>query len=200
MIGSLRGQVIERSAAASQAVEVLIEVGGVGYLVTVTPSNAAALPVGSEAFVHVHHHVRDDVETLYGFSSRDERTVFGQLIATHGVGPSIAIAILATHSPRALQQIVASADLAALTMVPGIGKKTAERLVIELKSRLDLDIGDVPSDLIIDGGALTDVRSALTNLGYGSEEIRAALADLDTAGDAATLLRQALATLGAGRA
>lgn len=200
MIGSLRGRVLERSASSNQAVEMLIEVGGVGYLVTVTPSTAAALTVGSETFVHIHHHVRDDVETLYGFSSRDERAVFGLLIATHGVGPSIAIAILATHSPRALQQIVASGDLAALTMVPGIGKKTAERLVIELKSRLDVDVVELPSDEGSHGAALADVRAALANLGYGTEEIRAALSGLDADGDAATLLREALATLGATRA
>ena len=128
MIGSLRGQVLERGLDGV----VLLEVGGVGYLVTVTPRTLAELEPTTSAFLYVHHHIREDAQTLFGFPTRDERATFDVLIATHGVGPSLALAILATHSPAALVDIVAGADLAALTLVPGVGKKTAERLLVVL--------------------------------------------------------------------
>ncbi len=93
MIGSLRGTVIERGTDA----EVLLEVHGVGYRVTVTPRTLAALDAGAEAFLHVHHHIREDAQTLYGFLSRDERVCFEALLGAHRVGPALALAILATH-------------------------------------------------------------------------------------------------------
>src|SRR6185312_1371925 len=121
------------------------------------------------------------------------------LINTHGVGPAVAMAILATHSPAALVDVVATADLGALTLVPGVGKKTAERLLVELRDRLNLPIlepvGGGPA-----GGAVGDVREALAGLGYGPEEVRDALRELPADGDAPTLLRDALKLLGAKRA
>jgi Holliday junction DNA helicase RuvA len=195
MIGSLRGTVLERAEDAT----VLLEVGGVGYLVTVTPRTLAELEPGSIAFLHVHHHIREDAQTLYGFLQRDERLTFHVLINTHGVGPAVAMAILATHSPAALVDVVATADLGALTLVPGVGKKTAERLLVELRDRLNLPIlepvGGGPA-----GGAVGDVREALAGLGYGPEEVRDALRELPADGDAPTLLRDALKLLGAKRA
>lgn len=197
MIGSLRGQVLERSLSG----EVLLEVGGVGYLVTVTPRTLAELEPTTTAFLYVHHHIREDAQTLFGFPTREERTTFDVLIATHGVGPSLAMAILATHSPAALVDIVANADLASLTLVPGVGKKTAERLLVELKSRLDVPVLEAVSANGNGGGsAVADVREALSGLGYGSDEIRDVLRDLPATGDAAALLRDALKVLGAKRA
>lgn len=197
MIGSLRGTVLERSDDSTA----LVEVGGVGYLVSVTPRTLAELEPGSAAFLHVHHHIREDAQTLFGFLHRDERTTFQVLIATHGIGPALALAILGTHSPAALVDIVAANDLGALTLVPGVGKKTAERLLVELRNRLNLPILD-PSP--VGGGrgssAIGDVREALTGLGYGPEEIRDALREVPADGDAATLLRDALKLLGARRA
>ena len=134
MIGSLRGTVLERGTDG----RVLLEVGGVGYQVTVTPRTLAELEPTSGAFLHVHHHIREDAQTLYGFLDRDERATFEVLIATHGVGPALALAILATHAPSALVDIVASGDLASLCLVPGVGRKTAERLLVELRSRLSV--------------------------------------------------------------
>jgi len=130
MIGSLRGTVLERNDDGTA----LLEVGGVGYVVSVTPRTLAELEPGSPAFLHVHHHIREDAQTLYGFLHRDERTTFAVLIATHGIGPALALAILGTHGPNALVDIVASNDLGALTLVPGVGKKTAERLLVELRT------------------------------------------------------------------
>jgi Holliday junction DNA helicase RuvA len=198
MIGSLRGTVLERTDDATA----LVEVGGVGYLVSVTPRTLAELEPGSSAFLYVHHHIREDAQTLFGFLSRDERTTFQVLINTHGIGPALALAILGTHSPSALVDIVATSDLGALTLVPGVGKKTAERLLVELRNRLNLPMLD-PLPVGAGGGSSTaigDVREALTGLGYGQEEIRDALRDLPSSADAATLLRDALKLLGAKRA
>ena len=106
MIGSLRGTVLERGTDG----RVLLEVGGVGYLVTVTPRTLAELEPTTSAFLHVHHHIREDAQTLYGFPSRSERATFDVLVATHGVGPALALGILATHTPSALVDIVASSE------------------------------------------------------------------------------------------
>lgn len=194
MIGSLRGAVLERGLDGT----VLIEVGGIGYVVTVTPRTLAELEPTSTVFLHVHHHIREDAQTLYGFAGRDERTAFGVLIATHGVGPALALAILGTHQPAALVDIVASADVAALTLVPGVGKKTAERLLVELKNRLSVPVLDP-----VGGGgtsAVGDVREALAGLGYADTEIRDVLRELPADGEPAELLRDALKALGARRA
>ncbi len=197
MIGSLRGSVLERTGDST----VLIEVGGVGYLVTVTPRTLAELEPSSTAFLHIHHHIREDAQTLFGFLARDERSTFEVLIATHGVGPSLAMAILGTHHPHALVDIVINSDIASLTLVPGVGKKTAERLLIELKNRLSLPVID-PIGLGGGGGnsVVNDVREALTGLGYTPQEISETLRDISTSGDASTMLRDALKSLGARRA
>jgi Holliday junction DNA helicase RuvA len=196
MIGSLRGTVVERIAPGT----VLLEVGGVGYLCTVTSSTFGELEPTVVAFLHVHHHIREDNQTLFGFTSRVERDTFDILIATHGIGPSMAMAILSTYSPTALVTVVASGDLAALTIVPGVGKKTAERLMVELKSRLHLDdLGATGSGDAVHSTA-ADVRDALTALGYGPDEIRDTMRLLVSASDSETMLRDALALLGARRA
>jgi Holliday junction DNA helicase RuvA len=195
MIGSLRGSVLERLDDG----RVLVEVGGVGYLVTVTPRTLAELEPTSPVFLYIHHHIREDNQTLFGFLRRDERAAFDVLIATHGIGPAMAVNILGTHSPSALVDIVAGNDLGALTLVPGVGKKTAERLLIELRNRLNLPMLDPVS---VGGGAtaIGNVREALTGLGYGPEEIREAMRELPEAASAEVLLRDALRLLGARRA
>ena len=195
MIGSLRGTVLERGSDG----RVLLEVGGVGYLVTVTPRTLAELEPTTSAFLHVHHHIREDAQTLYGFPSRSERATFDVLVATHGVGPALALGILATHTPSALVDIVASSDLASLCLVPGVGKKTAERLLVELPSRLAVPVLDDASPAG-SSSAVGDVREALAGLGYGSEEIREALREVDASEHAELLLRDALKVLGARRA
>jgi Holliday junction DNA helicase RuvA len=199
MIGSLRGALLDRSAG-----EVLVEVGGIGYRITVTPSTSVDLgPLGADVFVHIHHHVREDAQTLYGFATRDERVAFEALIGAHGVGPSLALAILSVHSPSQLRVALAADDVPALCMVPGVGKKTATRLLVELKSRLDLpgvvDLAAV-ADPAANGRAavaspINDVRDALTGLGYGPDEIRDVLADLPADGEAGELVRAALQRL-----
>jgi Holliday junction DNA helicase RuvA len=193
-----------------------VEVGGVGYLVVVSPTTVVALGnEGDEVFVWVHHHVREDAQTLYGFASRDERVTFEALLGAHGVGPSLALGILSVHAPLALARILADDDVAALCLVPGVGRKTAARLLIELKARLDIPIGDVAPAVAAGGNghghgnggstgvaarsARADVRDALAGLGYSPDEIRTATAELPDDGDAAALLREALQRLAAVR-
>jgi Holliday junction DNA helicase RuvA len=195
MIGSLRGEILDRDLEGS----VLLEVNGVGYVVNVSTRALPELAPGASVFLHVHHHIREDAQTLYGFTSRDERATFQVLVATHGIGPALALAILSTHPPAALVDIVAHADAAALTLVPGVGKKTAERLLVELKSRLALPVLDgAPGGGA--GSAVAEVREALAGLGYGNEEIREVLRELPADADPAALLRDALKSLGARRA
>ena len=192
MIGSLRGRLIDRGAD-----EILIEVAGIGHRVTVTPATVVAIgELGDEVFVYVHHHVREDAQTLYGFPTRDERACFEALIGAHGVGPALALAILSVHSPESLRRTLADDDIASLCLVPGVGRKTATRLLIELKSRLEVPDVDLSAITVTAASAepsvRADVRDALTGLGYGPDEIRTALADLDDDGDPAIALKHAL--------
>jgi Holliday junction DNA helicase RuvA len=200
VIGSLRGVLLDRSSKG----DVLVEVGGVGYRVQVPSSAHRVLgELGSPDFLHVHTHVREDALVLYGFPTADERVAFEALLGTHGIGPAVALAILSVHSPVALARAVASDDVDALTLVPGIGKKTAARLLLELKSRLDLEL---PSDVSFSvvgsvGGASTEpnvrneVRNALAALGYGADEVREAVRLLPEEGTVEDLLRTALRSL-----
>ena len=196
MIGSLRGRVLERISDSTA----LVEVAGVGYVVHVTPRTLAELEPTTEVFLHVHHHVRDDAETLFAFLDRDERRTFAVLIETNGIGPTLAMSILATHSPRALVDIVIGGEVAGLTAVPGVGKKTAERLLLELKDRLNLPTIDEPRPAGERQGSVTDVRDALAGLGYDDNEIRNVLREITIGDDAAAMLREALSLLGARRA
>jgi Holliday junction DNA helicase RuvA len=217
VIGSLRGTIIDRSAKG----ELLVEVGGVGYRVTVPAGSLGALSaLGAEVFLHVHHHVREDAQVLYGFLSRPERDCFEALLGAHGVGPALALAILSVHGPEALSQVLVEEDITALCLVPGVGKKTAARLLVELKARLEIEsFQPVGAGAAANGsanghggrGVVVDspravVRQALAELGYGPDEVRLALDalpdDADAAGttvDEAQLLRLALQRLAAGR-
>lgn len=199
MIGSLRGELLERTPDG----ELLVEVGGVGYRVLAGPATAALLgDIGAEVRVWTHHHVREDAQTLYGFATRDERVTFEALIAAHGVGPALALAILSVHEPAALRRVLADDDVSALCLVPGVGKKTAARLLVELKSRLAVPVGDVAAAVAAAGpgpgaagspGAVrSDVRDALAALGYTPEEVAEATRDLPEGDDVSTLVSEAL--------
>jgi Holliday junction DNA helicase RuvA len=191
MIGSVRGTVLERTPGG----EVLVEVGGVGYRCLVPLSAVPQLSPGSPTFLMTHLHVREDAMTLYGFPTRDERDTFEVLIAANGVGPKLALAILTVHPPAALRRVVAEDDVDSLCLVSGVGKRTAQKLMIELKARLDLpdvdlrESGDAPAPV------RAEVRAALSELGYGPDEVRAVLAELPADGAVEDLLRAALKQL-----
>ncbi len=192
MIGSVRGTVLERTPTG----EVLVEVGGVGYRCLVPISAVPQLTPGGAAFLMTHLHVREDAMTLYGFPTRDERDTFEVLIVTNGVGPKLALAILSVHPPAALRRVVADDDIDSLCLVSGVGKRTAQKLMLELKARLDLpdvdlrDLGDGATPPV-----RAEVRAALTELGYAPDEVRAVLTDLPADGAVEDLLRAALKQL-----
>jgi len=194
MIGSLRGTLAARAADA----EIVLEVGGVGYRVWVTTQTAASIgPTGSAVFLHVHTHVREDAIVLYGFLHDDERRCFEALLGAHGVGPTLALAVLSTLSPAILSTAVLEDDADTLCAVPGVGRKTAARLLIDLKSRLDLP--DLSAEPVMESAqgksARSEARAALAELGYGPEEIRGALEGVRKEVGVEELLRLALREL-----
>jgi holliday junction DNA helicase RuvA len=195
MIGTLRGSVLERHAAG----EAVVEVGGVGYRVLVPLGALAHLEPGAPTFVFTHLHVREDAMVLYGFLTRDERDTFEVLIGTTGVGPKLALAMLSVHSPSSLRRALVDDDLAALTLVPGVGKRTAQRLLVELKARLEVPDLDL-SDGVIAPSPRSEVRDALGGLGYSADEVRDVVAQLDDDGTVEDLLRDALKLLAVARA
>jgi holliday junction DNA helicase RuvA len=182
--------------------EVIIDVAGVGYRVAVTPATAVALMAGGSANVatlFIHTHVREDAIVLYGFIHDDERRCFEVLLGSHGVGPSLALSIMAVLSPASLSTAVLEDDLDTLCTVPGVGRKTAARLLIELKSRLDLpDLSlETPgsSGAGVSRTSRAEARAALAELGYAPEEIRGALDGLRDDVGVEEMLRLALREL-----
>lgn len=191
MIGSVRGEVLERSATG----EVLVEVGGVGYRVLVPLSAIPALEPGAGTVLFTHLHVRDDTMLLFGFPTRDERDTFEVLIGASGVGPKLALAILSVHSPGVLRGALVDDDVDALTMVPGVGKRTAQRLLVELKARLEVPALEHADAASTATSSRAEVRAALSGLGYQADEVRDVLAQLPDDGPVEDLLRDALKLL-----
>ncbi|MFI0453036.1 Holliday junction branch migration protein RuvA [Actinomadura sp. 6N118] len=163
----------------------VVDVGGVGFAVQCTPATLAGLRVGDQAQVPTSLVVREDSLTLFGFADEDERSVFELLQTASGVGPRLALAMLAVHTPNALRRAVSTEDLTALTKVPGIGKKGAQRIVLELRDRLGGPIGDADD---VRAPVRTEVwrdqvQAGLINLGWSARDADAAVdavaADLD---------------------
>ena len=194
-IGSLRGTLTIKEES-----EIILEVTGVGYRIQISPSTFESIgPVGEKTLIYIHHLFIEDNQIIYWFIARAECLFFEALIAAHGVGPSLGLAILSTYDPEELSKIIANEDAEALCLVPGIGKKTAARLIIELQSKLhlaEIATSSVSSPSGTKASSNTkDVREALTGLGYGNEEIYEAMKDLPTEGDVSDLLKLALREL-----
>ena len=186
MISFLDGEVVEKSAA-----HVVIAVQGVGYEVMVPTSVLASLPAGGRARVYTRMVVREDSMTLFGFVSIDERSLFDLLTGVSGVGPKVALSFLSALHPDAIRRAVVAGDADALTVVPGVGKKVAQRVVLDLRDRLGGG-----AELLITG-PLVDVREALVSLGLTASEASHALVDLDPEGrEVEDLLREALQKVG----
>ncbi len=161
MIAHLRGKLIFK-----QPGQAIVEAGGVGYDVAISVPTFTALPsVGAEAALHIHTQVSDDQIALYGFLDAQEKRLFERLITVGGVGPKLAIKMLSGLSSERTVQAIRGQDHAQLVRIPGVGKKLAERLVVELKDKLD-DFAVAPAPQAVQGPAVEDVLSALTNLGY----------------------------------
>jgi Holliday junction DNA helicase RuvA len=161
MIAHLRGRLIHK-----QPGQAIVEAAGVGYDITISVPTFTALPsVGAEASLHIHTQVREDQIALFGFLEREEKRLFERLITVSGVGPKLAITLLSGLSPERTVQAIRAQDHAQLTRIPGVGKKLAERLVVELKDKLN-DFAAAPTPVAVQGAAVEDVLSALVNLGY----------------------------------
>jgi Holliday junction DNA helicase RuvA len=193
MIGSLTGTVAEVRPSGSGG-EIELDVGGVGYLVMVPTSLLAELRVGETIRLMTHMVVREDSMTLYGFSEPDRRQMFMHLLGVSGVGPKLARAMLSAMDPLALARAVASGDVGALTSVPGVGKRGAERMILELKEKLA-----GPAEIASGSGSkVSEVREALVGLGYTPAEAREALDHIGAAASEASvedLVRAALKEL-----
>ncbi|MCC7072672.1 MAG: Holliday junction branch migration protein RuvA [Deltaproteobacteria bacterium] len=190
MIGWLKGTVRFSDLAA-----VVVDVGGVGYRVLSPVGDLARMPAGAGVELFVHTHVREDAIVLYGFLAADALELFEELLAVSGVGPRTALALLSGVDAPELVRAIAESDEARLTKIPGVGKKTAARIVLELKDKLAkhaLGARGRPAP----GGALDDLRSALANLGYRAPQIDRALTKLkplvDEGQGLSELVREAL--------
>ena len=203
MITSLRGVVL--SAGLDSAV---IEVGGVGLLLHTTPATAASLRPGAEVVLATTLIVREESLTLYGFADADERAVFDLVLTVSGVGPRIALAMLAVHTPDGLRRAVSSGDLAALTKVPGIGKKGAERIVLELRDKIGVPTSGAAASATSRATAdesTAQVRDALVGLGWSAKQADEAVeavrptvirTEASDGANVSALLRAALRELG----
>ena len=188
MIALLEGKVAEKAGD-----RIVLSVAGVGYEVRVpAPALARLPPPGRQAKLFTRLLVRDDNMVLYGFSTPDERELFDHLITVTGVGPKVALGVLSVLSPDTLRRAVASGDVAALTLVPGVGKKVAARILLDLKDRIGL-----AGELTV-SGPIAEVREALLALGLSSQEAREALEALAPNGERPVeeLLREALRSVG----
>jgi len=171
MIGQINGVILEKNPP-----ELLVDVAGVGYELNSSMNTFYNLPeIGSRVVLYTHMIVREDVHALYGFYEKDERKLFRELIKTSGVGPKLALTILSGMAVNAFVQLVNIGDSVALTKIPGVGKKTAERLILEMKSRLKkFEIG-IQSNIKIDSSE-TDALNALISLGYKAQSASKAVA------------------------
>ena len=184
MISFLEGEVVEKGAN-----RVVLAVGGVGYEALVPTSVLASLPpVGRSTRIHTRMVVREDATTLYGFARTDQRELFDLLTGVNGVGPKVGLSFLSALTPEAIRRAIVSGDATALTVVPGVGKKVAQRVVLDLRDALGGE-----GDILEIEGPLVDVREALLSLGLTPQEASTALAGLETDGrDVEELLREAL--------
>lgn len=195
MIAFLTGRVAQRTAA-----RLLLDVNGVGYSLAMSTGALAALPaIGDTVTVHTHLHVREDEISLYGFEGPAEKSLFEMLITVSGVGPKVALAALSSFTPEALASAICAEDVALVGTIPGVGKKTAQRIVLDLKDKLDA----AGASMALGGKGVAaqsvQAREALQSMGFSSAEIAAAMKGFEgDPGDAQSQLKHALKRLGGG--
>jgi len=183
VIASISGTIVEILPDGA-----VVDVHGVGYRLLMPSSVIASLPaVGKPVRAHTHLHVREDAMTLYGFSTIEQRDLFAVLLGVGGIGPKGALAVLSVYSPDAFRKALVTEDLDALTLIPGVGKKTAARMILELREKLAL-----PELEVVPGGngkraVLVEVKGALLNLGYTPAEARSAMESLPQDRDGSSL-------------
>ena len=186
MIARLRG-----TAVSSTAEGLVLDVNGVGYLVAATPGVLQQAKGGGEVVVETYLHVREDAMQLYGFVDRGERELFTQLLTVNGIGPKVALAIVSGSPAEELRRAIVREDSARFQAIPGIGKKTAERIVLELKEKIGATV-DITPALGGDADAHVVARDALVELGYSLVDAERALAETDADAPAEERVRQVL--------
>ena len=196
MIGFLRGRVAHLLADCC-----LLDVGGVGYRVYIASATRSRLHIGEEATLFTHLSVREDALTLYGFYSQEEYDIFQQLISVSGIGPKVALGILSAISVDKLCAAIHGQQLTVLTKLPGIGKKSAQRLILELKDKIAAGSGDIAADDVSDmpvvgDDTISEATAALISLGYSQAEIDPVMRRAGEEMDAAALIRFALSEFG----
>lgn len=196
MIAAVRGEVMVRRPD-----HVVIDAGGVGYRLTVSAETLKAVPAtGREAFLHTELVAREDSLSLFGFASEEERDLFGQLVSVSGVGPKVAIAVLSGGPARELLRAIAAGDAKRFQAAPGIGKRTAERIIVELREKVTGALEEEVAAAVVEGGdARALARDGLVNLGYAPLEAEQLLDGIDS-GEPEELIATALRRAGTGRA
>jgi holliday junction DNA helicase RuvA len=196
MIAAVRGEVLVRRPD-----HVVIDAAGVGYRLTVSSETLKAVPaIGKQAFLHAELISRDDSLALYGFASEDERELFGELVSVSGVGPKVAIATLSGGPARELLRAIAAGDAKRFQAVPGIGKRTAERIIVELRDKVSGTLEEeILAGLAESGDARGLARDGLVNLGYAPLEAEQLLEGIES-GDPEELIATALRRAGTGKA
>jgi holliday junction DNA helicase RuvA len=189
MIGSLRGKLTFKQAPA-----IIIECSGVGYIVETPMSTFFELPaVGDELFLFTYLLVREDAQNLYGFATDDERALFRTLLKVRGVGARIGLAVLSAMNVVGFNRCIEYEDTASLSKIPGIGKKTAERLIIEMRDRIDKSVSGNAIRVTVEQGAKSEAVDALISLGYKPAEVNKLIGKLDVDGQSAEdIIRLAL--------
>ncbi len=195
MIYRLRGTLVEKDTEG-----VVVDVGGVGYRSSASLATLRSLPsLGEECVIHTRLVVREDAMLLFGFAEREERAAFDVLTAVSKVGPKLAISILSSMSPQEVSEAVARGDVIKLSSVPGLGKKTAERLVLELRGKSLAAFGPEPVATGGGGGPYMEARDALAALGYRLEEAEKALNDVPPQDSVEKYIKEALRRIGSRR-
>ncbi len=194
MIAFLTGRLVEKGADHA-----VLDVHGVGYRMAMSTNSLSALPAeGDEVMVHTHMHVREDDISLFGFESPGEKALFARLITVSGIGPRVALAALSSFDPDALVAAIMAEDVALVSSIPGVGKKTAQRLILELKDKLGAS-SSLPTGDGTAPQAAGEAREALAAMGFSSAEAATALRGYDgSPNDAGSMLRYALKRLGGG--
>ena len=189
---------LEGTIAAKTLTSILINVNGIGFEVGMPQSSLSRMPgIGEQALVHTYLQVRDDGMSLYGFVSQEEKALFEKLITVSGVGPKVALAALSSYTPDKLADLITAQDIAAVQRIPGIGKKTASRIILELKGSLDQGIGGLfAKEAQASSKAKEGATEALLSMGFTSAEIELALKGAPDDGSESALLQYALKKLG----
>jgi Holliday junction DNA helicase RuvA len=195
MINRLRGTLVEKDPEG-----VVLEVGGVGYRASASLTTLRALPsLGEECVIHTRMVVREDAMLLFGFATKEERAAFDSLTAVSKVGPKLALAVLSSMSPPEIAEAVARGDVLKFASVPGLGRKSAERLVLELKGKDIAVIAPEPAVAGDGGGPYMEAREALTSLGYSLEEAEKALNSIPPQETVEKYIKEALRRIGSRR-